>query len=149
MPRESVKIEGNKTYILDTSAILTLWNEERGCQTVEDILRIGLKKKNAFASFMTYMEATYCIWKKQGKDIAQEFYRALVTLPIIKIDANEEILKIATEIKATKRLSVADSWIIATAKQTGSILVHKDPEFEHAREMVELLTLPYKHRTKR
>lgn len=50
------------------------------------------------------------------------------------------------EIKAINSLSVCDSWIIATAIATKSILVHKDPEFEQVKKKVLLKTLPYKGR---
>jgi predicted nucleic acid-binding protein len=40
------------------------------------------------------------------------------------------VLEIASRIKAHGGLSVADSWIWATAIAYGATLVHKDPEFE-------------------
>ncbi|MBI4379409.1 MAG: PIN domain-containing protein [Nitrospinae bacterium] len=50
---------------------------------------------------------------------------------------------IASEIKATKNLLVADSWIIASAIRTNSVLVHKDPEFEQVAGRVDMIRLPY------
>jgi predicted nucleic acid-binding protein len=39
-------------------------------------------------------------------------------------------LETASQIKALGKISVADSWIGATAMVYGATLVHKDPEFE-------------------
>ena len=41
-------------------------------------------------------------------------------------------------------VSVADSWIIATALENGAPLVHKDPEFEQVKDRLSLFPLPYK-----
>ena len=59
------------------------------------------------------------------------------------------IFEKAIEIKATNSLSVCDSWIVATAIATDSILVHKDPEFEQVEAIVKLMALPYKPITRK
>jgi predicted nucleic acid-binding protein len=50
----------------------------------------------------------------------------------------------ATELKAVHRLSVADAWIAALARERGATLVYKDPEFKQVEAEVEVLELPYK-----
>jgi predicted nucleic acid-binding protein len=59
------------------------------------------------------------------------------------INGKKKIFEKAIEIKATNSFSVCDSWVIATAIVTGSVLVHKDPEFEQVKTLVKLETLPY------
>ena len=137
------KKEGSKIYLLDTSAILALWNAEDGADTVEDILKKS-SDASVFVSFMTFMEGKYSIWRKKGKALADEFYRDLSLLPVKRVDVDDELIDIASEIKATNSLSVADSWIIASAIKTNSTLVHKDPEFEQITDRVNMLKLPYK-----
>lgn len=135
--------EDHKAYLLDTSAILALWNAEDGADTVENILK-KTSDISVFVSFMTFMEGKYRIWKEKGKTLAEEFYRNLRLLPVERIDVDDELIDIASEIKATNNLSVADSWIIASAIKTGSTLVHKDPEFEQVTDRIATLKLPYK-----
>jgi len=137
------KKEDNKTYLLDTSAILALWNTEDGADIVENILKKS-SISPVFVSFMTFMEGKYRIWKEKGKTLAEEFYRDFRLLPVERVDIDDELIDIASEIKATNNLSVADSWIIASAIKTDSILVHKDPEFEQVVDRVDMLKLPYK-----
>ncbi len=133
------------SYVFDTSAILTLWNNEEGADIVEHILR---SEATIHISFMSFMEGQYRLWKNVGKDESDEFSKYLELLPIKRVDINDLIFEKSVEIKATKNLSVCDSWIIATAMATDSILVHKDPEFEQVKRKVKLKTLPYKKRQK-
>jgi len=139
------KTEIPDSYVLDTSAILTLWNDEEGADIVEHILRSGT---NVSVSFMSFMEGRYRLWKSVGKEESEEFSKYLSLLPIKRIDITNSIFEKSIEIKATSSLSVCDSWIIATAIATDSILVHKDPEFEQLKSKVKLKALPYKSATR-
>jgi ribonuclease VapC len=90
------------------------------------------------------MECYYRVWKNCGREKGREIYSYLFTLPVERVNLREDILQSAAEIKATHALSVADSWIIATARVKGAVLVHKDPEFLYAKSIVQLLNLPLK-----
>jgi len=129
-------------FALDTSALLTLWNDEAGADEVEKILKS--KTRGIIVSFMSYMECYYRVWKNCGRDKGREIYAYLFTLPIERINLNEEILQSAAEIKASYSLSVADSWIIATAKLYNAILIHKDPEFLQIKSLVQIYNLSFK-----
>jgi predicted nucleic acid-binding protein len=138
------EIREDRSYVLDTSALLAYWNDEKGADEVEKILRLGSSGARVYISFMTLMEAKYQLWRKVGKQSADEFERMARNLPMTRIDVTDLILDLASEIKAKRKLSVADSWIIATAMETQSALVHKDPEFEQVKDRLTLVTLPYK-----
>ena len=139
-----IKTKIPDSYVLDTSALLIFWNDEEGADTVERILRSGTRVS---VSFMSYMEGRYRIWKNTGKEESEEFSQYLNLLSLERIDITDQIFEKAIEIKATNSLSVCDSWIIATAIVTGSVLVHKDPEFEQVKGMVKLKTLHHKPNT--
>lgn len=51
------------------------------------------------------------------------------------------------KLKAQHRISVADSWIIATAITRNATLVHKDLEFDALSDKVTMKALPYKKTT--
>ncbi len=131
-------------FALDTSALLALWNDEAGADEVEGIL----KKKDVIVivSFMSFMECYYRMWKNCGREKGREIYSYLFTLPVERVNLTEEILQGAAEIRATHTLSVADSWIIATARVNDAVLVHKDPEFMQASSVVQLRNLPFEVR---
>lgn len=132
-------------YVLDSSALLTLRNNEAGADQVEQILREGQKgRANLFVSFITYTEIFYILWRRRGPDEAYKVILQLKTLPIRRIDPDEKLLLLAGELKALYPISLGDSFIAATAIQKQARLVHKDPEFKEVEERVELMNLPYK-----
>jgi predicted nucleic acid-binding protein len=132
-------------YSLDTSAKLALWNDEDGAATVERILRDGSRRSKVYVSFMTFMECRYRLWKEKGRQAADEIFRALSLLPVTRVDVDEALLLTPSELKAQHRISVADSWILATAVACNATLIHKDPDFEILSHRVAMKALPYKN----
>jgi len=135
------KTKLSDSYVFDTSALLTLWNDEPGAEAVGNLLR---SDSFVYVSFMSCMEGRYRIWKSAGRPESEEFSKYLDLLPLKRVDITEPIFEKAIEIKATYSLSVCDSWIIATAMMTDSVLVHKDPEFAQVKKIVKVKALPYK-----
>src|SRR5262245_26474851 len=80
-------------------------------------------------SFMTRMEILYLVRREEGEDEAREALRLIDSFSIQWISCEPAILEKASQIKASGRISVVDSWIAATASVFGATLVHKDPEF--------------------
>lgn len=131
-------------WVLDTSALVTLKENEPGAGQVEKIIRVGGRKGRVFISFMSVMEYFYLICRAYGKDKADEAYLLLKQLPVRVLESDEALALTAAKIKAATSLSVADAWVAATADRLGATLVHKDPEFEPLKERLSLLALPYK-----
>ena len=137
--------EKNKVFVLDTSALFALRDDENGADQVESILRKGEKgRADIYVSFMTLLEVYYIVWRREGKEAAHYAYLETNMLPIEVVNIRESMLLQAGFIKANYTLSVADSFIIATAVDKEGILVHKDPEFEQVSDIVQLNSLPYK-----
>ncbi len=137
------KTKQTEVYVFDTSALLTLWNNEEGADEVERLLRSDMV---IYVSFMTWMEVRYRIWKNVSREASDEFGQYLDLLRVNRVDVTPAILEKAVEVKATHSLSVCDSWIIATAIALDATLVHKDPEFEQVASTAKLIALPYKVR---
>jgi predicted nucleic acid-binding protein len=132
-------------YLLDTSALVAFREDEPGSDLVEEILQQAKAKKALiFTSFLSFMEVFYCTWRVDGKGAAYRAYLELKMLPVKRIDVTDPILFLAGEIKATGSLSLADSWIAATAIDHQATLVHKDPEFDQLKDRLPLKALPYK-----
>ncbi|MFH1096682.1 MAG: PIN domain-containing protein [Candidatus Desantisbacteria bacterium] len=132
-------------YILDTSAVLSFIEDEAGADLVEKPLRQARTNKVVIlVSFITFMEV-YCITlQEREKTKADERLRLMNALPVLRIDSTESVGILASHLKANHRLSVADAWIAALAKERDAILVHKDPEFEQVEAEINVLKLPYK-----
>ena len=130
-------------YLLDTSAFLTLRDDEQGADEVADLLYKAKQDEiQCFACFMSLMELLYRVWKDEDKQRGQLAYEQAQSLPIIWVHEDKELLEKAAEIKATQQLSLADAWIAASAIKQNAVLVHKNPEF--ARLECPQLVLPYK-----
>lgn len=129
-------------FILDTSALIALRSDEPGADRVETLLVQAKKAQcHLFVSFMTRMELLYCIWRDEGEEAAREALRLVDSFDIHWVSCEPEILEMAARIKAQGGLSVADSWVGATALVRKAILIHKDPEFSRFTEVLqELLT---------
>jgi len=132
-----------KRYLLDTSAFLTLRDDEEGADQVAEILQMAqTQNANCFACFLTLMEIFYRVWKDEGKYEGRLAYEQCQTLQINWIHESRQLLEKAAEIKAKHGLSLADAWISASAILNDCVLIHKDPEFESLD--CEQLHLPYK-----
>jgi len=114
-------------FCLDTSALLTLRDDEPGAARVEQVLEAA---DRCAACFITRMEVLYRVWKDEGERAGRLAYEQLLALPIDWLEASEPLLLRAAQIKASHALSLADAWIAAAALQCGATLLHKDPEFQ-------------------
>ncbi len=128
-------------FLLDTSALLTLIEDEPGAERVEQVLTQG----QVWLPWLVLLEATYIIQQEQGEAEAERRYALMKQLPAtILWEMDEPTLLAAARLKANYRLSLADAIIAALAIQQNSILLNKDPEFEAIASQVSLEALPYK-----
>ena len=135
-----------KRYLLDTSALLTLRDNESGADQVAEILyQAQQSKARCFGCFMSLMEVLYRVWKDENEQEGRLAYQQCLSLPIEWIHERGALLEKAAEIKVMHPLSLADAWIAATALLKGALLVHKDPEF--AALACQQLVLPYQSGT--
>ena len=86
---------------------------------------------------MSRMELLYLVWREEGEDAAREALRLIDSFQIEWITCEPEILEIASRLKATGQLSLADSWIGATTIARRATLIHKDPEFSKLKEITQ------------
>ena len=118
-------------WLLDTSALLALRDNEAGAERVADLLRQAINGHGmVLACFMSRMEVLYRVWKDEDERRARLADAQIQSLPICWVAASDPLLEQAAAIKACHALSVADAWIAAAARQQGAVLVHKDPEFQ-------------------
>ena len=137
--------ESLTVYVLDTSAWLTLIEDEPGADTVQSLLEAAQAGGAILlTSFMRYMEVYYITRQERGVEEAQARIDLMTALPVLRIESSARLSVRAAEIKATRRVSVADAWIAALAGEHEATLVHKDPEFDLVAELVQTLALPYK-----
>ena len=130
-------------YLLDTSAVLTLLEDEEGAERVERLLRDA--ESEVLLPFLALLETYYITFQEQSEATAGQRYALLKQLPVTFLwSVDEPTLLTAARFKAQYHLSLADALIASFAHQHGAVLVHKDPEFEALAGQVRQEPLPYK-----
>lgn len=118
-------------FVLDTSALLALRDDEPGADRVAEILESALAGRSlAMGCFVSLMEVYYRVWKDEGEKEGRLAYEQCVSVPMTWIHETRELLERAAAIKAQFPLSLADVWIAASAELADAVLVHKEPEFQ-------------------
>ncbi len=133
--------------VLDTSAIFSLLRDEPGAEIVEATLRDARAERTVVAvSFASLTEVFYNTVQLASDSRATEIISRIKSWPVEFVYPDEPLCLAAGEIKALFRLSFADAFIAATAREAKAVLVHKDPDFELLRDAVQQKPLPYKVR---
>lgn len=132
-------------WLLDTSALLTLRDDEPGADRVAEVLTLAQQGEVAcFGCFISLMEVLYRVWRDEGESAGRLAYEQCLSLPITWIHESPDLLVKAAQIKAHYRVSLADAWIAACAVLHEAMLLHKDPEFTVIPLKQE--TLPFKEK---
>ena len=128
-------------YLLDTSAILALLEDEAGADRVQYLL----KNETVLLPFLVPLEV-YCIsFQEKGEETANFRYSLLKALKALHLnEVSEPVLLTAGRLKALHPISLVDAIIAAFARQRDAVLVHKDPEYVTLKDLVRLEALPYK-----
>ena len=130
-----------EAFVLDTSAIFTLIEDEDGAERVDLLLRT----QDIYLPWIVLLEVTYISRQEFGEAEAELRFANLKRLPVTFLWlADEPILLTAARLKANHRISLADAIIASFAIQLDAILVHKDPEYETLAGQVKMEALPYK-----
>lgn len=125
-----MRIEKESSFILDTYAVIAFLLKEEGGKTVKRILEyIKEKSVKIYLNEINLGDVYYRIWKNEGESIGKEALNSCLSLPIKLITVDREIILHAAEIKAQNRVSYADAFCIATAKEKQAQILTGDPEF--------------------
>ena len=73
-------------------------------------------------SFMSFMEVYYVTVQEHDQSEAQARVDLMAALPVLRVESTVALGIVAGELKANHRLSVADAWIAALAKQRNATL---------------------------
>lgn len=126
-------------FVIDTSAVLALIEDEAGADRVEHLLRSA----QALVPWPVLMETYYITQREQGQADADRRYAMLKRAADILWEIDEPVLLTAARLKGHP-ISFADALIAAYAVRRDATLVHKDPEYAGLEGAVKLESLPYK-----
>ena len=117
--------------VLDSYALIAYFRgEPAGVQVKEFLQKAGKADKPVHMTEVNYAEAQYMILRKDGAEAWADAARILSALPIEFHPADRRLADLAADFKARFRLSLADAFAAALAKQQRAELVTGDPEFK-------------------
>lgn len=122
-----------ETFVLDASALIAFLNDEDGAAKVEDVLQKA-KVDNCiiYMNKLNILEIYYGVYREDGKEKAEETLIKILNLPLIVVDTlKDDVFKEAGRLKATYKISLADSIAIAEAEtRKARILTADHHEFD-------------------
>lgn len=116
--------------VLDSFALIAYFRDEPGAEAVEQMLIAASKKDSPLhMTDVNYAEVKYSIVKKDGATAWVEAAKVLEGLPIEFHSTTRALADVAADFKARFKLSLADAFAAALAKEKKAELVTGDPEF--------------------
>ena len=131
-----------KTHVLDSSALMTFFEDRSGATTVEDLLgKAADAKCPLLMSVVNWGEVYYSVWRARGEAAANSKLREIAQLPIEIVDADFELTRLAASLKAIHGLPYADCFAASLAESRKAPLVTGDKDFERIESLLKIVWL--------
>jgi len=118
-------------FVLDSFALIAYFRDEAGADQVERLLhKAAARHEPLHMTEVNYAEVRYIIIRRNGLAGWESAAASLVSLPIAFHPVTRELSNIAAQFKASHRISLADAFAAALAKNRKCQLVTGDPEFK-------------------
>ena len=125
--------------VLDSHALLALLRDEPGGETVAQILeRAGARDQPVHMTEVNYAEVQYMIRRKDGDAAWATIAGELKAAPIEFHPADRRLADTAADFKARFKMSLADAFAAALAKEKKAELVTGDPEFKPLEKEIKI-----------
>jgi ribonuclease VapC len=120
------------TKVLDSWALIALFNEEPAADEVEKLLHMATSGRHTLLlHVINWGEIYYTTMRRGGESAAKSIAMDIGQMPITIVEsANFELVRQAAVFKATKKLSYADCFAAGLAKLRRCELVTGDREFK-------------------
>lgn len=131
-----------KSSVLDSYAVLAFLFQESGHEIIVALFEKAAESDKALLiAAPNWAEVRYMIERKVGIAKWREARAKLLGLPVEIVPVDQELAEIAGEIKATKKMSLADCFAAALAKQQKGEIYTGDPEFRAIGEEIKIIWL--------
>jgi ribonuclease VapC len=126
--------------VLESFALIAFFRDESGAETVEALLlAAGKKDAPLHMTDVNYAEVKYSIVKKDGAEAWNEAAKILQGLPIEFHPTTRLLADLAADFKARFKLSLADAFAAALAKEKKAELVTGDPQFKELEKEIKIV----------
>jgi predicted nucleic acid-binding protein len=125
--------------VLDSHALLRLLRDEPGAEVVSLILeKAGQRHQAVHMTDVNYAEVQYIVRRKDGEAAWQAIAQELPAAPIEFHPTNRALADSAADFKARFKISLADAFAAALAKEKKAELVTGDPEFKPLEKEIKI-----------
>ena len=125
--------------VLDSFALIAYFRDEPGAEAMENLLvTAGKKDSPLHMTDVNYAEVKYSIVKKDGAEAWAEAAEILRGLPIDFHSTTRAMADTAADFKARFKMSLADAFAAALAKERKAELVTGDPEFKALEKEIKI-----------
>ena len=117
--------------VLDSHALLKLLRDEPGAEAVSLILeKASQRDQPVHMTEVNYAEVQYMVRRKDGDAVWTAIANELRAAPIEFHPADRQLADVAADFKARHKISLADAFAAALAKERKTELVTGDSEFK-------------------
>jgi len=128
-----------KAYVLDSWAIISFLQAQSGGATIFDVLTSAHEHNiPLLMSVISASEVWYIKARRSSPSDADKVIAELKQVGIEFVDVHWELAHEAARLKTKNRMSLADSFAAALAKQRRASLVTGDPEFKEIENEVSI-----------
>jgi predicted nucleic acid-binding protein len=125
--------------VLDSHALLKLLLDEPGAETVALILeKAGQRDQPVHMTEVNYAEVQYTVRRRDGDAAWTAIANELRAAPIEFHAADRRLADMAADFKARHRISLADAFAAALAKERKTELLTGDPEFKALEKEIKI-----------
>ena len=128
--------------VLDSYSLLAYIEGEAGAEQMIEIFRVARDSgRSLFLSVVNWGEVYHITMREAGHERADEVAHLISTLPIQIVPADLDLTRQAAELKSKHRMSYADCFAVALARQRKAELVTGDRDFRQVEGEVKILWL--------
>ncbi len=125
--------------VLDSHALLKLLRDEPGAEAVAQILeKASARDHPVHMTEVNYAEVQYMIRRKDGDAAWQTIASELIAAPIQFHAADRPLADSAADFKARFKITLAEAFAAALAKEKKAELVTGDPEFKPLEKEIKI-----------
>jgi len=127
------------TKILDSWALMALFNNEHAADAVEKILeQASADRHKLLMSVVNWGEIYYSVMRGASPAMAEQKVREIAAMPIELVPVDLHQAHQAAIFKATRKMSYADCFGAALAKIKNVEFVTGDPEFKAVEKEIKI-----------
>ncbi|MBI2516585.1 MAG: type II toxin-antitoxin system VapC family toxin [Opitutae bacterium] len=127
--------------VLDSWALMAFFEDEPAAEAVEELLdQASREKHRLYMTSVNWAEVYYSTMREVSQEAAEQHAQIIASLPIDIVGIGDD-LKLARQAaiyKANHRLSLADAFAAALAKEKKAELVTGDTEFKQLTDEIKI-----------